>query len=132
MANVITRLSPATGPFPIYLSAARTADPDTQEFEAMGVRYRGLYVVIDMTAVTALQSVTFTIQGVDRVSGKTFNILASAALDAVATTDLRVGPGITAVANREEDQYLPPIFRIVSDHSSTGSFTYSVGGILCP
>lgn len=132
MANVVARLSPHDGPFTVYASAARTADPDTQEFEALGVRYSGLYVVIDMTAVAALESVTFRIQGVDRLSGKTYNILQSAALDAVATTVLHVGPGITAVANSQEDQYVPPIFRIVADHSSTGSFTYSVGGMLCP
>lgn len=131
MANVVSRLTPGAQSFTVLPSAARTATPDTQEFEVYG-GYSALYMVIDMTAVTALQSVTFTIQGVDRVSGKTFDILVSAALDAVATTTLQVGPGITAAANSTKDWHVPPIFRVKAVHSSTGSFTYSIGGLLCP
>lgn len=135
MANVISQLAPGSvsgTPFTIYTSATRTADPDTQEFEAMGARYSALYVIIDMTAVTALQDVTFKVQGVDRVSSKTWDVLSSGALDAVATTVLQIGPGITATANVDEDSYVPPIFRIGATHSGAGDFDYSVGAMLVP
>lgn len=133
MANIVTRLSQHHGPFTILASAARTADPDTQEFEALGVKYHGLYVVVDITAVSGLiPSMTVKIQGVDRLSGKTWDILASAALTTAQTKILQVGPGITAAANADEDSYLPPIFRIVADHTGTDSLTYSIAGVLCP
>jgi hypothetical protein len=131
MANVIERLT-SVGPFPILASAARTVTPDTKEFEAAGVRYSGLYVVIDVTAVTLTPSVTVKISGVDRISGKLFDILTSAAITATGTTTLHVGPGITAAANTQEDQHVPPIFRITSTHGDADSITYSIAGMLCP
>lgn len=131
MANVITRLS-NRGPFTVLASAARTADPDTKEFEAMGVEYRGLHLVIDVTAVAATPSVTVTVQGVDRVSGKVYTVLASAAITATGTTVLKVGPGLTAAANSVANDFVPPIFRILADHADADSITYSIAGQLCP
>lgn len=131
MANVITRLTPGLGSFEILPSAARTTDPDTQEFE-VGGGWSGIYVVIDATAVTATPSITVTVAGVDRISGETFDILASAAISTVSTTTLQIGPGVTAVANETEDSYLPPIFRVTVTHADADSITYSVGGLLCP
>src|SRR5881227_2846761 len=57
-----------------------------------------LHLIIDITAITATGTITVTIYGVDPVSGKIYVILASAALGAVATTVLKVGPGLTAAA----------------------------------
>src|SRR5687767_3759143 len=96
MANVITGGVGRT--FSVLPSAARTATPDTQEFELpSGVKF--LHLVIDATAVTATPALTVTISGVDRVSGKTYTLLASAAIATVSTIVLKVGPGLTAAAN---------------------------------
>lgn len=132
MANVITRLLPGADRFEVLASAARTADPDTQEFDAAGVDYSGAYFIIDVTAVTATPSLTVTVAGVDRVSGQTFDILESAAISTVSTTTLQIGPGITASANVDEDSYLPPVFRVTATHADADSITYSVAGLLCP
>jgi len=131
MANVITSLPPGPQAFTVLASAARTTTPDTQEFEAAG-GYSALYLIIDATAVTLTPSVVVKVSGVDRVSGKIFDILASAAITATGTTVLHIGPGITAAANTQEDQYLPPIFRITATHADADSITYSIGGLLCP
>lgn len=132
MANVVSRLRDR-GPFVVHASAARTATPDTKEFEvAHGITYSALYLVIDVTAVTLTPSVTVKVSGVDRVSGKTYDILTSAAITGTGTTVLHIGPGITAAANAQEDQYVPPIFRVTATHADADSITYSVAGILCP
>lgn len=126
------RLEADVGVFTALSSAARTADTTSPIFNATGVEYRGAYFIIDVTAVTATPSVTFTIRGVDRVSGATFDILTSAAITGTGTTVLQIGPGITATANLDEDSYLPPMFDVFADHADADSITYSVGGILCP
>ncbi len=129
MANTISRVSSDTGRFEVYASAARTADPDTQELAVAG--YRGIHLVIDCTAVTSTPSVVFTILGVDRVSGKTYTILASAAITGTGTTVLRVGPGLTAATNLVANDVLPPVIRISATHGDSDSATYTVGASLC-
>lgn len=129
MANTITRVSSSEGRVEVYASAARTADPDTQELEVAG--YRSMHLVIDCTAVTSTPSVVFTILGVDRVSAKTYTILASAAITGTGTTILRVGPGLTAAGNLVANDVLPPVIRITAVHGDTDSITYTVGASLC-
>jgi hypothetical protein len=127
MANIIAQAS-APSWFSVLPSAARTATPvDTNEYE-LGGRARALTVVIDVTAVTSTPSTTFTILGVDRISGKTWTILASAAIATVSTTVLRIAPGITATANVSANDVVPPIVRIVASHGNGNSMTYSVAG----
>lgn len=106
-------------------SLARTATPDTMEYDNAG-RTRGLTLVADMTAVTATGTVTFKVQGVDRTSGKTWDILASTAVSTVSTTVLRIGYGITAAANAAVSDVIPPVVRIVATHGNGVSMTYSV------
>lgn len=129
MANTISRVSSDAGRFEVYASAARTADPDTQELGVAG--YRGIHLVIDCTAATGSPSVVVSILGVDRVSGKTYTILASAAITGTGTTVLKVGPGLTAAANLVANDVLPPVIRIVPDHTGADSITYSIGASLC-
>jgi hypothetical protein len=129
MANTISRISSGTGRVEVYASAARTADPDTIELEVAG--YRALHMVIDCTAVTSSPSVVFTVMGVDRVSGKTYNLLVSAAITGTGTTVLKVGPGLTAAANVVANDVLPPVIRIKAVHGNSDSSTYSVGASLC-
>lgn len=130
MANVVTVLH-SLGVFSALPSAARTTAPDTQEFE-LPSRARALHLVIDATAITATPSITVTVSGVDRVSGKTYTLLAGAAITAVSTQILKIGPALTASANAVANDYLPPIIRVSVAHGDADSITYSIGGLLCP
>jgi hypothetical protein len=129
MANVVTTL-PSLGVFTVLPSAARTATPDTQEFE-LPSRANALHLVIDATAITSTPSITVTVSGVDRLSGKTYTLLAGAAVATVSTQILKVGPALTASANAVANDYLPPIIRISVAHGNANSITYSIGGLLC-
>lgn len=125
MANILRQIIDE-GPFTVLDSAARIATPDTQEFEVLGAETRGLHLVVDVTAVTLTPSITVTILGVDRLSGKT----SSAAITATGTTVLKVAPGLTAAANTVANDLVPPIFRIQVAHGDADSITYSVAGQL--
>jgi hypothetical protein len=76
---------------------------------------RGLHLTIDITAITGTTpTLTVTIQGKDPVSGKYYTLLASAALAAVATTVLRVYPGLAAAANLVANDALPRNWRVIT------------------
>jgi hypothetical protein len=91
---------------------------------------RGLVLVIDITAFAGT-SVTFTLQGKDPASGKYYTIIASAALAAVATTVLRVYPGLTAAANLVVSDVLPRTFRLISAGTfNNTTFTAGAVGVL--
>lgn len=109
----------------ILPSAARTATPTVDTFQVAG-DVRGLLVIIDCTAATATPSVVFTIKGVDQVSGKTWDVLASAAVTATGTTVLRVSPHLTAAANLIAKDLVPSSFTVSAVHADTDSITYSV------
>lgn len=132
MANVRTVLTRGRHDFTPLPSAARTATPDSQEYELVGVDYRALHLIVDVTAVNLTPSITVTIAGVDPASGQTYTILAATAIATVSTTVLRIGPGLTAVANSTANDYLPPVFRVTVAHADADSITYSVAGLLCP
>ena len=108
----------------LLASAART----TTQTSADLVSYNAttLQVVIDITAFTA-GSLTITVDMKDTASGKYINMLTSAALAAAATTRLRIGPDVAAVANLSAVDYLPRVFRIVATVGSADSITYSIG-----
>jgi hypothetical protein len=104
-------------------SAARTADWAARVVNTLG---KACHLIVDITAFSA-GSVTVTIQGRDPVSGKLYTILASAALAAVATTILRVGPALTAVANLAANDVLPHDLVVDFNHADATSITYSAG-----
>ena len=133
MATQIRKLASDSLYFEVLPSAARTTDPDPQEFELSGRGYEytgGLVLIIDATAVTATPALTVTVSGVDRVSGKLFTILASAVIATAVTTVLKIGPGLTAAANLAVNDRLPPVFRVTCSHGDADSITYSVGAML--
>jgi hypothetical protein len=132
MANTIRSLAADAAGFEVLPSAARTTTPDTQEFEIVGrgYGYAGLHLIIDVTAVTSTPSLVVTVSGVDRVSGKTYALLTSAAIATAVTTVLRVSPGATPAANLAVGDNLPPVFRITVTHGNANSATYSVAGML--
>ena len=132
MANTIRQLAASALYFEVLPSAARTTAPDTQEFEitGRGYEYDGLHLIIDITAVTATPALTITVDGVDRVSGKTYNLITSTVIATAVTTVLKVSPGITVAANLAVAMNLPPVFRVSVAHGDTDSATYSIGGML--
>lgn len=106
----------------VFVSTARTATSTaTLHSGSIG----GLFI-IDVTAVTATPSVTFAINGVEPISGNTYNILTSAAITATGTTVLRVHPSLTAAANTIAKDILPGAMSITATHGDTDSITYSV------
>lgn len=131
MANVIRRISGGAVGRNLLPSAARTATPDTQEIELSGGDIRGVVIFTDVTAITDTPSITVNVLGVDRTSGKTWPILAGAALTSVSTQALRIGPGLTAAANSVANDLLPPVFRINVVHGDADSITYSVAAHFC-
>lgn len=113
-----------------YASAARTATSNSIDFQNNDCSR--LTVVIDVTAISATPSVVFTIEGFDKLSGKYFTILASAAITGTGTTVLRVGPALTAAANLVANDQLPAFWRIKAVHGDADSITFSVGCHLIP
>lgn len=109
-------------------SAARTTSPSRVDLS--NNHARGVIVVIDVTAVTATPSVTFTIEGKDPTSGQYFDILVSAAVTATGQTVLRVYPGLTAAANTIASDVLPLAWAVSAEHADADSITYSVGASL--
>jgi hypothetical protein len=69
-------------------------------------RSRGLQLIIDITAITGTPTLTVTIQG------KYYALLVSTALNAVATTVLRVYPGLTASNNLVASDIVPSTWRV--------------------
>jgi hypothetical protein len=108
----------------LYASAARTATPTAVDFDAG--RAKALFIVIDITAVTATPAVTVTVSGVDSLSGKVWTLLASAALATVSTTVLQIGPGVTAATNLAANAYIPDFVRVAPTHGDSDSATYTI------
>jgi len=111
--------------FQALASLARTATATSDDLTNSG--FRGIHVIIDMTAVTATGSVTPTIQGKDPVSGEYYTILVGTAISTESTNVLRVYPGLTASANSIANDIIPSKFRVVMTHGNGVSMTYSVG-----
>ena len=106
-----------------YVSAARTA---TSSVDVVVENAHGLFIVIDVTVDPATASVVYNIDGVDTLSGQTWTLLDSAAITAVGTTILRIGPELTASANTIAKEAIPPVIRVNPVHNDSDSFTYSV------
>jgi hypothetical protein len=86
-----------------------------------------------VTAVTATPSVVITVDALDPVSGKYYNLITSAALTdsgSPYTRVLKVGPGLTASANLIVNDVLPSTIRVTMTHGDTDSITYSVAATL--
>lgn len=107
------------------LTAATTSANGADQDNFVG---RGLHVTVDLTAFSGT-SITVTIEGKDPLSGKYYTLLASAALAAVATTVLKVYPGLTAAANTVASDILPRVWRVkttIASATVTGTINASV------
>lgn len=114
----------------VYPSTARTATPDSQEYE-IPRDCLGLWVTVDVTSIVSGGTLTIKVEGVDRASGKTWPIITSAALATVQTVTLRAGQSLTPVANLTVNDMVPTVVRITATQGGTaGSQTYSIGLML--
>ena len=109
----------------VMASAARTATTTSGDISADV--YRGIHLIVDVTAVPGVDTITPKIQGFDATSGKYYDILVGAAISATGTTVLKVFPSIAPSANASAQDLLPRVWRVVVTHSAGTSFTYSVG-----
>lgn len=109
----------------IYESAVRAATVTSGDV-ANDV-YRGIHLIVDVTAVPGGDTITPKIQGKDVTSGKYYDILVGAAISSTGTNVLKVYPGIGASANAAASDMLPRVWRVVVTHSAGTNFTYSVG-----
>lgn len=109
-------------------SGARNTGPFTSEFDNLAGA--GLIVVVDLTAFTTAASLTVAINGKDPTSGKTWNLLTSAAIVANSTVVLRVSPQLTAAANLIAKDLVPKTVQVVVTHGNANSHTYSLVAIL--
>lgn len=73
---------------------------------------RGLHAFVAVEAVSVSGSLTVSINGHDRISGKDYLLLQSAAIAASGTTVLKVYPGLTAAANTVVSDVLPYDFNV--------------------
>jgi hypothetical protein len=119
----------------VYPSATRTASPDTVELEVGDSD--GFTLVVDVTGQAGSGAITVKVEGVDRVSGKTFPLTdgtataTTASLAANGTTTITVGPSIVskATAPISVNTVVPQVIRVTSTQTGT-SCTYSVGFLL--
>ena len=111
-------------------SALRTADPTISSFTSRGCK--GIVLVVNVTAVDTepVPSVTFTIKGKDSISGKTFTLLASAAVSTTGTKVYRVYPNLTASNNLIANDVLTETWTVTAVHGNAGDITYSIGALL--
>lgn len=107
----------------IFPSAARTAATTAT---AALANSSGLFF-IDVTALTAGASITFTISGIASTPASTaYTILASAAITSTGLTVLRVSPHLTASANLIAKDILPASIKVSVAVADTKSVTYSM------
>ncbi len=111
-------------------SAVRTDHITGNQVLQYNAEYRGLRLTINISAFTGT-SITFTIVGVDPISGLTYTLLASAAKSAAGLFTLLVAPAATAAANVAVVDLLPEQWKLVPSGVIT-SVTYSVRAELIP
>lgn len=111
----------------VLASAVRSATVDAP---FVNKNFRGAKIVIDVTAVTGAASITVKVQGKDSVSGKTFDILTSAAITAHGTYILTIHPGVSEVANEKVSDILPRNVNINIAHANQDDITYSVAALM--
>lgn len=102
----------------------------TGEAPFVNKNFRGAKIVVDVTAITGAASIVVKIQGKDSKSGKTFDILTSAAIAAQGTYILTIHPGVSEVANEKTSDILPRNVNINVTHANADDITYSVSALM--
>lgn len=89
----------------------------------------GLIAILNMTTV-GTGSVTLAINGVDKTSGATWNILTGAAVVTNSTNVYRVYPGLTAAANATASDVIPDQLQFVVTANNANAAVYSLSANL--
>lgn len=106
-------------------SAARGASANSADITNAG--YRGVHLMINVTACSTCGSWTPHIQGKDPVTGVYYDLLVGSAITTVGSTVLKVYPGITASANLSASDIVPRTWRAQMVTPTTpASMTFSV------
>lgn len=90
---------------------------------------RGVVVVFDTTAI-GTASLTLTINGKDRASGKYYLLLSGAAVSTNVTNRYTIYPTGTAAANVWALDVLPELWQIVVTAGNANPATYTVGACM--
>lgn len=116
----------------LLISAVRAATNTTDD-QTNTTSAKGLILFLDVTAVTALQTLTVNLQAKDPTSGKYLTIATTGAIGTTATPTgtfaLVLYPALGSVSSPLFGQpiALPYTWRAQIVHSGGGSFTYSLG-----
>lgn len=106
-------------------SISRTA---TEIFPIEPNNVEDAQIIVDITAgASGTDTIVVTIDGYDQASRKWYNILTSAALDAVGTTVLRIGISYFSAVNVSANDFMPRKTRIVATKNNATPITYSIG-----
>src|SRR5213594_974505 len=97
---------------PAGATTTQTSEDFVNNGGASGVPAAGVKVVVDTTAI-GTGSITLSIQGKDKASGKYYTLLAGAAIITNTTNVYTVFPGATVTANVSANDTLPEIWRLV-------------------
>ena len=108
----------------IKTSGARTSTYTSND--QYRTTYRGVHVILNVTAVPGVETLTMKLQGLDNVSGSYYDLLVGNASATTGMTVLKIMPGAAAAANSIAADSLPDVWRVIVTHSAAGSFTYSV------
>lgn len=114
----------------VYASAARTATPDTQEYELIG-DVDELILSINVTNVTATGQLDVKVEGVDRVAGVTFplGVTTTAHITTAGEYVIQVGPSLPSVVTTNYTSFnavVPKVVRVTATHGNGVSLSYSV------
>ena len=122
--------SPPQKEVTVLSSALRSATTNSDELENDG--YRGVRLIVDISAEDGAVTLTPKIQAIDHLSGNAVDLPGAAftGLTATGTYMLTVYPGIAETANETVDDILPKRWRVAATMSGSTSMTYSISATL--
>lgn len=109
----------------LLASAARIAT--TASEQRVNYNFRGVHVIISVSAITDTPVLTPIIEGYDVASGAYYTLLTGSDITATGTTVLKIHPSISPIVNISARDGLPEKWRVRIVHDDTDSATYSVG-----
>jgi len=112
----------------VLASTPRTAGATSSDFANR--KWRGAHFIVETTALTGTPSVTFEIQGRNPVSGNYYTLLTSLPVTTTGTVVLKVYPGFPGKPGEVSGDFLPSVFRVVTQHGTADSITYRVDAAL--
>lgn len=108
----------------LYASAVRAATITSSDIVKTS-NYRGIHLIVSVTAVPGGDTITPKIQG-KSASGVYYDILVGAAIAATGTTVLKINPSAAVLLNAVASDTIPDVWRVIVTHSAGSNFTYVV------